>query len=167
MATTYKLIESKILTTTTASVEFTSIPNTYTDIIIFTSARSNVSGSSGIFSTYQFNGSVNPTGTYIFGDASAAYSGTAHKAPLDNAAAATASTFSNAFFYMPNYANTSYNKTYSVDGVVETIGTEAYQLLVTGAVATTSAINAIKITPGGSGSYVQYSSFYLYGISNT
>jgi hypothetical protein len=166
MANTYKLIEAKTLTTTTASVEFTSIPSTYTDLCLFISARTNDSGATGTWTTYQFNGSVNPTGTYLFANGSSASSGTAHKAALENGGGSTASTFSNACFYMPNYANTSYNKSYSVDGVVETNGAEAYLALVSGLVSTTSAINAIKITPG-SGSYVQYSSFYLYGIKNS
>lgn len=166
MATTYTLIEAKTLSTTTASIEFTSIPNTYTDLCLFISARTNDGGATGTFSTFQFNGSVNPTGLYIFGNGSSVSSGTAHKAPLDNGGGSTSNTFSNSSIYIPNYANTSYNKSYSVDGVVETNGSEAYQVLIAGLASTTSAINAIKVTPG-SGSYVQYSTFYLYGIKNS
>ena len=166
MANTYKLIEAKTLTTTTASITFSSIPGTYTDLGLFISARDNDGGATGAWSTFEFNGSVAPTGIYLFGNGSSASSGTAHKAPLENGGGSTANTFSNSWVYIPNYANTSYNKSYSVDGVVETNGTEAYQVLIAGLVATTSAITSIKVTPGA-GSFVQYSTFYLYGIKNS
>jgi hypothetical protein len=167
MANTYTLIEAKTLGTTTASVTFSSIPATYTDLSLVMSGRTNDGGATGTWSTFEFNGSVAPSGIYIFGAGSGTpSSGTAHKAPLENGGGSTANTFSNAWLYIPNYANTSYNKSYSVDGVVETNGTEAYQALIAGLISTTNAINAIKITPG-SGSYVQYSSFYLYGIKNS
>lgn len=166
MAKTYKLIEAKTLSTTTASITFTSIPGTYTDLSLFISARDNDGGATGAFSTFEFNGSIAPSGVYIFGNGSAISSNTVHKAPLENGGGSTANTFSNSWTYMPNYANTSYNKSYSVDGVVDTNGSEGYQVLIAGLVATTSAITSIKVTPG-TGSFVQYSTFYLYGISNS
>ena len=166
MANTYTLIEAKTLGTTTASVTFSSIHATYTDLCLFISARDNDGGATGAFSTFEFNGSIAPSGVYIFGNGSAASSNTVHKAPLENGGGSTANTFSNSSTYIPNYANTSYNKSYSVDGVVETNGTEAYQLLVAGLIGTNDAITSIKVTPG-TGSFVQYSTFYLYGIKNS
>ena len=167
MANTYTLIEAKTLGTTTASVTFSSIPATYTDLSLVMSGRDDNVGSTGSWSTFEFNGSVAPSGIYIFGAGSGTpSSGTAHKAPLENGGSSTASTFSNSYFYMPNYANTSYNKSYSVDGVVETNATEAYQALIAGLVATTNAITSIKVTPGA-GSWASGSTFYLYGIKNS
>ena len=166
MANTYKLIEAKTLTTTTASITFSSIPGTYTDLSLFISARNSDSGTTGSWAAFEFNGSIAPTGRYLFGYGSGSSSGTVHKAPLENGAGSTGNTFSNSWLYIPNYANTSYNKSYSVDGVTENNAAEAYQVLIAGLISTTSAITSIKITPGA-GSYVANSTFYLYGIKNS
>lgn len=167
MANTYTLIEAKTLGSSTASITFNSIPNTFTDLSLVISGRDDNVGSTGSWSTFEFNGSIAPSGQYLFGPGSNPVgAGTAHKAPLENGGGSTANTFSNSSFYMPNYANTSYNKSYTVDGVVENNATEAYQVLIAGSVATTNAITSIKVTPGA-GSWASGSTFYLYGISNS
>ena len=72
--------------------------------------------------------------------------------------------FGNLEIYFPNYL-TSAAKSYSVDSVVENNATAGMASLDAGLTSSTSAITAITLTPN-SGSWVQYSTVYLYGVNN-
>ena len=166
MANTYTLIEAKTLTTTTASIEFTSIPNTYTDLLLKVSARHSTAEISNDI-LVSFNSSTsNFTAARVYGSGSGTGSDTnARSMGTTVGASATASTFASNDFYIPNYTSSNY-KSYSTDQVGENNATTAYQILVAGLWSDTSVINAIKLQPG-SGSFVADSTFYLYGIKNT
>lgn len=166
MANTYTLIEAKTLTTTTANIEFTSIPNTYTDLLLKVSARHSTAEISNDI-LVSFNSSTsNFTATRVYGSGSGTGSDTnARSMGTTVGASATASTFASNDFYIPNYTSSNY-KSYSTDQVGENNATTAYQILVAGLWSDTSVINAIKLEPA-SGSFVAYSTFYLYGISNS
>ena len=56
MANTYTLIEAKSLNTTTASITFSSIPQTYTDLLVLVSARGDAGGQRDCY--ISFNGST-------------------------------------------------------------------------------------------------------------
>ena len=165
MANTYELIASQLLTTTTASITFSSIPSTYTDLKIVASVRSN--GASEDYSSISINGvTTGFTSIYVQGNGSSASSGSlARWGGNYSAANNTANTFGSAELYFPNYLSSTY-KSYSVDNVTETNGTTAYAGLVAGLWSNTSAISSITLTANG-GSYVAYSNFYLYGIKNS
>ena len=87
-----------------------------------------------------------------------------------NATASTASTFSNIELYIPNYTSTN-SKSISVDGVAES-NTAAGNVRVTALSAglyhpaSNVAITAITLTANG-GNFVQYSTATLYGIKNS
>jgi len=170
MANTYTLIEAKNLTSTTTSVTFTSIPATYTDLLLKVSARTNITQVAWSLRT-NFNSSTsNYTNRILTGSGSAASSGT-ESAPYAGAipgANATASTFSNTELYIPNYTSSNY-KSYSVDAVSENNATEAYAQLIDGLWSDTTAISSIKLELTGAtpNDFVAYSSFYLYGIKNS
>ena len=76
----------------------------------------------------------------------------------------TASTFGNSEFYIPNYTGST-NKSISSDGVSENNATGAYTRLVAGLWSQTSAITSIDLVPD-TGDFAQYSTAYLYGVSN-
>ena len=151
-----------------ASFTLSSIPSTYTDIKVVISARVSSSATGGQLCYLVFNGSGYPTSKWLIGSGSAASSNTRSDAYIleVDSATQTASTFSNNEFYFPNYANTSYNKSFSVDSVVENNATAADSNLVAGIWASTSAITQLDIIPL-SGTFVQYSTIYLYGIKNS
>jgi hypothetical protein len=172
MPATYTLISSNVLTSTAASVTFSAIPATYTDLEIRISSRSNNSAVS-----QNVNMTLNGLGTSVYsytllsGNGSAASSARASSTtdtnPTDNpAATATASTFSNAVIYIPSYT-ASQNKPMSSFGVRENNTTAAGILTSAMLFSSTAAITSITISSsGGSTSFVADSSFYLYGISN-
>jgi hypothetical protein len=169
MATTYELIDSATVGSGgAASIDLTSIPSTYTDLVLKLSARQ---GSENAFE-FIFNGSTSGyTTKRLQGDGSAASSNTASNTSTAirvigvNSGGSTANTFSNTEIYIPNYASANY-KSISIDGVNEFNQTETYMNLGAGLWSNTAAINQITITPMA-GSFVEYSSFYLYGIKNS
>jgi hypothetical protein len=171
MANTYTLISSSTVGSGgAANIDFTSIPSTYTDLLLKVSLRSNRAlAVDGI--VMRFNGDTtggNYTAKRMYGSGSgtptsdSANDGMA----IMNANTATASTFANAEIYIPNYASANY-KSVSADGVTENNATEAYAVLYSFLWSSTSAINRINITPEAGTLIMQYSTAYLYGISKT
>jgi hypothetical protein len=147
-----------------ASIDFSSIPSTYTDLVLKTSVRWSNTGPDGF--NISFNGSTSSfTCRFLEGSGSAASSstGTRFAGGLEGTGY-TASTFGSVDIYIPNYAGST-NKSYSIDSVTENNATQAFSQLIAGLWSNTSAINQITIAPS-SGTFVQYSTAYLYGVSN-
>jgi hypothetical protein len=171
---TYKLIASQVVGSGgVSSITFSSIPQTYTDLKLVTSVRdSRTTG--GAASQMLLTINVSPTINFLLIDAGSPfgspYSATASaiNIPIDGSNN-TSSTFGNAEIYFPNYTSSNY-KSISADAVAENnTGTGDYLpkiQLIAGLFQTTTAISAITLTPYAS-PFVQYSTFYLYGIKNS
>lgn len=148
-----------------ATITFSSIASSYTDLAIKVSARTDIgSGTTQLY--LNLNGSAaNFTGKYVLGTGAAAASGSlAQYAGQTETGAYTASTFSSHDIYIPNYAGST-NKSYSTDAVTENNGTTGYQDLIAGLWSQTAAINQVTLSLA-SGNFVQYSTAYLYGVKN-
>ena len=148
-----------------ASISFSSIPATYTDLVLKVSVRS----SSGSFQSIRMkvnSATTNYSNKRLYGDGASAASDGGTPAYLIQAAVSsaseTASTFGNAEFYIPNYANANY-KSLSLDSVAETNASTAYAFLGAGLWSQTTAISSIDFVMG-SGNFEQYSTASLYGI---
>lgn len=149
-----------------ASIDFTSIPGTYTDLMIVMSAR-NTNAVASYYSVIKFNGSATSfTNRSLGGNGSSAYSFTTpgNFAGEMSGASATSNTFGNGTIYIPNYAGSS-NKSFSIDAVSENNGTTAQQDIGAGLWSNTAAITSITLTPDGGYNYAQYSTASLYGIT--
>ena len=172
MPSTYTLISSNVLGSSAASVTFSAIPSTYTDLVLRWSAR-DVSGAANYDIQCEFNGSGgtsysttqvygNGSGTFSNVYSSAAYGRTGYSESSDS----TASTFSNDEIYIPSYT-ASQNKPFSSAGATE--NNSATSRVLVSAMASlwrnTSAITSIKLSSGGT--FAIGSSFYLYGIKNS
>ena len=173
MANTYTLIASSTVGSGgAASIEFTSIPATYTDLLIKISARSTQTGNSNnCVVEFNASGGTAYSVRFLYGDGSAAASASRlsqAKADIgyNSANSATASTFGNIELYIPNYAGSN-NKSFSADGVAETNATSVLSGLFAGLWSNTSAITSLKIFDFDSVNLAQYSTAYLYGISNS
>ncbi len=153
-----------------STISFSAIPNTYTDLVIKLSIRDaaastrsvaklTFNGSSSGYSSiavYGFNGTSTGSAaggstyidwTYAVGDT------------------ATASTFANNEIYIPNYAG-SQNKSVSIDFTAENNSASANILgLAAGLWSNSAAITSITLTPS-TPNFLQYSTAYLYGVSN-
>jgi hypothetical protein len=165
MANTFELIASSTVGSGgAASITFSSIPSTFTDLCVKLSLRSSttdnvimsINSSTTLFSYRLLEGDPGGSPT------AASYTGTTGR--IGNVVSATASTFSNLEVYIPNYAGST-NKSYSVDAVSEgnTVGT--YPDLTAGLWSNTAAITALGFTLSSS-NFVQYSTAYLYGVKN-
>jgi hypothetical protein len=171
MATTFiKIATVTVGSGGAASIDFTSIPSTYTDLCMKVSIR-NATSFRNV--TISFNNSTaNFTLTMLRGDGSSTPdSGTRTGfgfnsfgyAPLNGTD--TANTFNNAELYIPNYASSNF-KSSSLDSVTENNGTLAYAILQANLWSQTAAINQLTIAPF-SGTFTQYSTATLYGIKNS
>jgi hypothetical protein len=172
MANTHKKLQTVTVGAGGASsIEFTNIPQTYTDLVIKVSGRTN---RSSILENFNIQFNNNTTSNYVrrilFGDGSSGYSNsqTDTTAGLDSsgintAANATASTFGNAEVYIPNYAGSN-KKSVSGEAVGENNATSSYQQLMAGLWDNTAAITSIKIIPTQANNFVQYTTATLYGV---
>jgi hypothetical protein len=173
MANTYTLISSVTVGSGgQSSIDFTSIPSTYTDLQVLTSLRTNRASAVRDVAKIQFNGNTgsNYSEIELYGNGTAAStssatSQTSARCGYPTASTATANTFSNDSIYIPNYLSSN-NKSFSVDSVAETNATATDMVLIAGLWAQTAAITSIKIFPAFGTSFDQYSTAYLYGISN-
>ena len=153
-----------------ASVTFNSIPQTgYTDLLVYQSARSD-SSAPYRYQNMTFNGSgTGYSWKDLYGDSGTVGSQTASTtyAGYTPAATATASTFSNTEFYIPNYTSSNY-KSWTDDSVTENNASASGSVITEiggGVWANTAAITSITLTAYGSSNYIQYSTFSLYGVS--
>lgn len=175
MANTYTLIASNTLTSNATSVTFSSIPGTYTDLVVRVSARNTAPGTYEAF-RIEFNGSSTAvySNTYALGNGSAASSGRDSNnsfisAPYSNGNGATSNTFSSHEIYIPSYT-VSQNKPLSVFSATETnasTANAAWTGITAGLWRNTSAITQITFVSPGGYDYVSGSSFWLYGIKNS
>lgn len=166
MATTMKLIAKQTLGSSAASVAFSSIPGTYTDLLLTFSARTtNSTVPDGYIG---FNSSTaNFSARYLYGTGSGtgSASGVARYLGAQVPTAYTASTFGATEIYIPNYAGST-NKSYSITNTTENNATGSYLEAIAGLWSNTSAITSIELTLSA-GSWAASSSFFLYGITKS
>jgi hypothetical protein len=164
---TYTLIEKSILGSTTASVTFSSIPSTYTDLKCVISARGASSQEAGDL-IVSFNGSSsNFTFRRLFTFQADVYtdSGSSSNLGQQPSNSQLASTFGNGEFYVLNYTSSN-SKSIITDSSVETNTASAFEFIGAALWSNSAAITSMTIS-GNGGSWLADSSFYLYGIKNS
>jgi hypothetical protein len=172
MANTYTLISATTLSSTSTSVVFSSIPQTYTDLVLRASIRSDSSGTTVHDFVYRINGLTTSvySKTQLTGNGTAAqsYRQTTTRFIFENmldGASATANTFGNVEIYFPSYKSSSV-KTAGHFGVSENNATLAGINTMAGAFNDTNPITQIECYTSGY-NFAIGSSFYLYGITNS
>jgi hypothetical protein len=159
MASTYTPIATQTLTSAAASITFSSIPTTYTDLILVMSGGQNES----TIEIQVGNGSVdtgaNYSRTYVYGDGSVGASARNSNISVTyNTFGSTANT-GNGILHFMNYSNTTTNKTILMRGNEASAVTS----FTTSLWRSNSAINVIKIA-GYTSNLLAGSTFSLYGI---
>jgi hypothetical protein len=165
---TLQLIETKTLGTAAASIEFTSIPQDGTDLLIQLSgrsARSNLIDYALLrFNTNASNYSMRTL--YWQPPLGASFSDTSVYLPITSNLQNT-NGFSSCQFYIPNYAGST-NKSISAEGVGEhntnTSG-EMNMYIIAGLWSNTSAITSIQLTTLTANNFMAGSSASLYKIT--
>lgn len=175
MPSSRRLIASNTLTGSTASVTFSNIPQTYTDLILRASVRTDASAVWGDVATRPTSGTTNDfSWTYLLGNgATASSSKTASGSDAQfannytaNGNTATSNSFGSLEMYIPNYTSSS-AKPISVFGVTETNATTAYIILYAELFNRTNAITSLFMFPNQSSNFLTGSSFFLYGLVNS
>ena len=173
MANTYTLISSQTLASTAATVTFSSIPATYTDLCIKISARTNYANLNDTLSMM-----INNINSYVYSETWFASDGSTTQSANVSAnntlngrydidgATATTNTFANTEIYIPNY-NVATTKSISWTSVMENNSSTAYMNMLAGYINSTAAVTSVKFTSYSGSSFVAGSSFYLYGIKNS
>lgn len=171
---TYTKISDFTVSTAAHSVTISSIPNTYTDLVIKCALRSShgVNYHEGYFILNSITSS-DYTQTLAIGEGTTVPS----YGPTNAAAAtwslciagasATANTFSNTTIYLSNYANTSIQKSWTTEAGVGQQAGQQVTWLVGGFCNTTAAVSSITFYAWQS--FINFavgSTFTLYGISN-
>jgi hypothetical protein len=167
---TMSLIETKTLGTAAASIEFTSIPQDGTDLVLLFSHRSSGSGN-GFQVALRFNGSTsNYSRRILFDDGSTVYSASGSSETLvrfsfSQHSGTTANTFGNAAVYIPNYTGST-AKSFSSDSVNETNATNIFsRAIYAGLWNDTAAITSITILEQDSVNFAIGTTASLYKIT--
>lgn len=162
-------IATTTLSTATATISFSAIPQNYEHLQIRGIGRSSTATAADVDLRVQFNGDTgnNYSIHYLYGSGSAA----AVAATTSNTYTTggviikdgnTANTFCTNVIDILDYANTSKNKTVRVLTGWDANGS-GYIYINSGAWFSTAAITSLTLTPW-SGNFMTYSSFALYGI---
>jgi len=174
MALTYETIQTYIATSSVSDITFSSIPATYTDLIIKGSARCSVTNSNygywvltlnSTSADYQFTRVIG----YVNGiDSNGDTTNPMYVGSNTEFTGWTSNTFSNVELYILDYAGAN-PKPINFDGIIENnsqSSEKAFQEINNARWNNTAAITSIKIAPG-TGSFVTNTRITLYGILKT
>lgn len=177
MPNTFTKIASVSLSAQAASMTFTAIPQTYTDLVIKWSARLAAGG--GVENCQlKFNGITtgytNKDLEYVGPDygvrslSNVGGTGDVYSGHIPTSGA-TANTFSNNEIYIPNYTSANY-KSISVDSVAESNSAAILDFALAfaaGLLSNTAAITSIALASDTGYNLAAYSTATLYGIKNS
>jgi hypothetical protein len=171
MAFTYsKLAESTVGSGGASSVTFSNIPQNYTDLVLHMSTRGNRAANTVDALSFKFNSDTTAANyamrsLYGTGSAAASFSDTTYLNDLAyiSGNGATASTFGSTVLYAPNYASSTV-KSFSIDSVGETNAAAVRMNMAAYRWSGTTAISTINIFNEIGTAFLEFSSFYLYGI---
>jgi len=163
---TYEAIATQTLGSAAASVTFSSIPSTYTDLVLIVTARQdNNASTESLRLRFNSDGGTNYSRTNLTGDGSTATSSrTANDDEINignfqPGTSAAAGLYATTIINLQNYSNTTTNKTVLIRSANASVATAA----TVGLWRNTAAINTIFLRISGF-NIAAGSTFSLYGI---
>ena len=172
MANTYTRINYSYLTAGTTTIDFTSIPQTYTDLLLLCSTRAE---GNALDNAVRFNNDSTSiySWTQMQSGASSGSAGVARTSSTSTMRAGgmepstyTSYVFNNTSIYIPAYTSSNY-KSVIADGVDENNSTTNYSWFHAGLWRSTAAINRVQFFVEAGGNLAAGSQITLYGIKNT
>ena len=159
MAITYESIATTTLGSAAASVTFSSISGSYTDLVLVSNGKMSAGSAVNNKITFNSDTATNYSRTYVYGDGSTALSG--RDSSQDNLGFIywNSTNPSTTIIQIQNYSNTTTYKT-ALARTSESGVAAAY----VGLWRSTSAITSITITRGSTNDFASGSTFTLYGI---
>ena len=157
---TYTPIATTTLGSATASYTFSSIPSTFTDLVLITNGTISTTADASMYWRVNGDTSTNYSATRVSGDgtSAASYRETNQTAALAGFVGNVSPSVQ--IFNFMNYANTTTYKTAITRGSYSAKNVGAF----VGLWRSTAAINSITVTSLGSGNLDVGSTFTLYGI---
>jgi hypothetical protein len=150
-----------------ASITFSSIPQSYTDLFLLISGRSGRDNTNEAM-RISFNGSTSSFfAMYMLGFGTGVDSGPSPRyAGQSSATTSTANTFSSGKIYIYNYSKIKYTK-YSSESATEN-NNASYAVIdaIAGIWADTTPVTSITLTPDFGNNFLEFSSATLYGITS-
>ena len=168
---TYTLINSNVLSSSAASVTFSAIASTFTDIVVRASVRTDRAGENIDLLKLVINSDTSSTYTAksLYGTSASAASnstsGNEFYFDFINGPASTSNTFASYELYIPSYT-VSQNKQMSTFSVQENNSTTARINTNANLFQSTAAVSNLQFSSYNAANFVSGTSFYLYGISN-
>ena len=153
------------------SIEFTSIPQTYTDLYILLSSRTEeTGGETRTVLKMSLNSNITMSSRYLLGyNGSSVLSATSTNTGyigVSQTDQSTANTYASASIYIPNYTSSN-AKSVSVDSIFEANAADARQWMSANLyTAVTTAITSVKLEDNTAADWKQYTSATLYGITS-
>ena len=165
---TMTLIETKTVGTATNTLQFTSIPQTFTDLYITLSVRTSIADNIGYTTLRVNNATTNWTTRHLQGNSSATASGSTSSVPdfFGSGGNTTADTFGNGTVYIPNYTGSA-NKSLSIDFVSENNASGAFsamQRIVAALWSNSAAITSFEVVADGVTNLSVGTTVSIYGI---
>lgn len=154
---TYEAIATQTLGSATASVTFSSIPGTYTDLVLIVNA-SLASGAASLLMRYNSDSGTNYSGTRLIGNGSAASSERTTSSNQNDIGYFNTS-MCNSITSIQNYSNSTTYKTCLVRA-----NTSEYVFGQVQMWRNTAAVTSISITNSSAVNFNTGSTFTLYGI---
>jgi hypothetical protein len=156
MPKTYEPIATNTLGTATASVTFSSIPQTYTDLILVARPADGLNLGAYVV-TFNSDTGTNYSTTRLYGNGTTASSD--RQTNQTNITSAWGGSTNNMYTtHIMNYSNTTTYKT-----ALTRISENSYVVLMAGLWRNTNAVTTIKVDTSGN-NYASGSTFTLYGI---
>jgi hypothetical protein len=157
---TYEAIATQTLGSAAASVTFSSIPGTYTDLVLVINTGTS-SGEQDCIMRFNSDSGSNYSSTYIIGNGSSASSGRNTNATAGSAGyPLRPSLISTLITQIQNYSNTTTNKTW----ITRSGAADASAFAMVSLWRNTGAINNIYLAPSNGVNFLASSTFSLYGI---
>lgn len=147
-----------------STIDFTSIPQTATDICFLFSLRTSESAIQTSLRILVNGVTTGYSNRYIAGQNNSVINGTASTSIFGgwvNGASTTSGTFGNGTVYFPNYSS-SVIKGASVDSSIADNANNGILYFAGGSTGSTNAITSVSFAPGTSTSFVQGSTVSLY-----
>lgn len=150
-----------------ASISFTSIPATYTDLCIKICARTTNAYFRDSVSIQPNGATTNKTNLFLIGQGTTSSAGPQSDiyVEIEGSTGTTTNVFGSADIYIADYAS-NHNKTFSIETVTENNGASSNALCLTAGLWSSSAA-ITSLTFLGGGSFMQYSTAVLYGIKKS
>lgn len=160
---TYDLIEEQVLSSSAASVTFSSIPGTYKDLVLEVFGKNSGTTGDNVNATFNSDTGSNYSYTQVWGDGTSASTNRASNstylvAGIISYSGDTGPSSSTA--HIMNYANTNVNKTV----LVRRDRSAAYAVATVNLWRSTAAITSMTLTPSAN-SFASGCTFRLWGVS--